>query len=340
MNERENLNQRRRLLLKVPMMMFAGASLSMVSKSAKADPIKIIVDAMSMAAKFVLDVAIEMVEGLLDNLLDSFMSQNGEKVGKIGDGLNTVQSEIYKRRIMLDSTPAPRGCDITDKREFAKLRRSSNSDFADREAEKSDLTVSNFVYGMVTGKDHDYARTFTKWARDRGILSTSSVGGNNERMTFNIGSLIKDGVRFAKDSDKQSYLETVDVFTGPSRTSKIRPIETSNSNTPFNKEINHFYDSRVASTAAATSIFLSDYQIADSRRYEYLYNEISNTYYSLDWREKTSQLPSSVPSAINLIQLKSTKIEILFEILLQLDKSILLRNVRNAKELNINETRR
>ncbi|MDI5833315.1 hypothetical protein OCF84_20680 (plasmid) [Shewanella xiamenensis] len=339
MDETTSINKGRRLLLKGPLLILTGATLSMVSNPAKADPIKIIVDAMSMAAKYVLDVAIEMVEGMLDNLLDSFMSQNGEKVGKIGDGLNTVQSEIFKRKIMLDTAPAPRLCDTSDKNELAKLRRNSNSDVYDRLNTNSDLSTRNFVIGMATGKDHDYGRTLTKWARERGILSTSSVGANSERMTFNIGSLIKDGVRFVNEQDKKSYLDTVDIMTGPSRTSKQRPLD-SNNDSPINIELNHYMDSRVAVTAAAASILLSEYHLVDSGKLELMKNEISNTYYSAGWRNETQQLPSSVPAAINLIQLKSTKIEILFEILLQLDKSILLRSVKVAKELNKNETRR
>lgn len=340
MNQKNELTEtsliKRRQLLKLPFLLLAGTSLSIITTKAHADPIKLIVDAMSTAAKYVLDVAIKIAEGVLDQLQDAFTSQDGEKVGKVGDALNTVQTEIFNQRKKLDSTPIPQSCNVENNIKRATLRRSSNKDVSYLLTEQSINkmpTATSFVYGMVTGKDHDYGRTFVNFARKYGA-SVGSIGSNSRTMSFNIGGLVKDGVKFATKVDKEEYMDSLDVLAGPSKTSEIRPLDLGENTTGLSKQIMHKQDSRIAVSAVASSVMLSEYRITDNQRYEPFLNEINATYYNKKWREDTSSLPSAIPASINLIYLTSTKIELYFELLLQLDKTILLKCAKLAKEMN------
>lgn len=323
----------RRLFLKSPLLLIFGTSASLVSTSAKADPIKLIVDAMAMAAKFVLDVAIDMVEGLLDNLLDSFMSQDGEKVGKIGDGLNTVSTEIFNGKVQRDTAPPPRNCNQIYKTKVAETRRANDKSLYEELSLTSSTTSNNSIVDALMGRDHDYGRTFVNWLREKGV-STSTVGANSNKMTFSISGLFKDGYRFATQEDKDDYIKTIEIMSGPTSVPELRPLDNGGSSVGLNRQIIHKQEARLAVQAIAIGNFYSDIRISDSSKYEALHNEIKETYHSQQWRNETTAIASPVPNAINLINLNSTKIELLFEMLLQLDKTILLKSAKIARGLN------
>lgn len=323
----------RRLFLKSPLLLILGTSASLVSTSAKADPIKLIVDAMAMAAKYVLDMAIDMVEGMIDDLLKSFMSQDGEKVGKIGDGINTVSTELFNGRVQRDTAPAPRNCNQNNKTKVAAIRRGNDQSLYDELSLTSTTTSNNSVVDALMGRDHDYGRTFVNWVREKGV-STSTVGANSNKMTFSLGGLFKDGYRFATQEDKEDYIKTVEIMTGPTSVPEVRPLDTGVAQVGLNRQLIHRQEARLAVQAIAVGNFYSDIRISDSAKYEALHSEIKETYHSQQWRRETSAIASPVPNAINLINLNSTKIELLFELLLQLDKTILLKSAKIARGLH------
>jgi hypothetical protein len=331
MNEEQDINRikSRRTFLKSSVLLVIGSSASVVSSKAQADPIKLVIDAMAMAAKYVLDMAIDMVEGMLDGILDGFMSKDGEKVAKIGDGLNHVDNDIFNRKIQLDTMPAPRNCELGNKDKVAFIRRSNDQTLHESLHNTTSKVANNSVANVVLGKDHDYGRTFLDYARERG-LSVDSAGANSNRVTFNIGGLMRDGVRFVREADKKEYLDTYEVMKGSNTVPETRPSEDVNVSS-LTKKLIHKQEARIAGIAIADSNFLSDYRLAESGKYEAFQNEIQRTYHSAEWRKETTNIASPVPNAINLINLTSTRLELLFELMLQLDKTILLKSAKVAR---------
>jgi hypothetical protein len=331
MNEAEDIKsiKSRRVFLKSSVLLVIGGSVSVVSTNAKADPIKLVIDAMSMAAKYVLDMAIDMVEGMLDGLLDGFMSNDGEKVAKVGDGLNQVKHDIFDRNIQLDTMPAPRNCELANKDKVASVRRRNDQVLHEALNSSASKVANNSVADVLLGRDHDYGRTFLNYARERG-LSVGSAGANSNKISFNIGGLIRDGVKFANEEDKKNYLDTYEVMKGSNTVPEVRPSEIGTVS-GLTRKLIHKQESRIAVTAIADGNFMSDYRLAESGKYEALRDEISATYHSIEWRKETTNIASPVPNAINLINLTSTRLEILFELMLQLDKTILLKSAKVAR---------
>ncbi|MCZ4337790.1 hypothetical protein [Shewanella colwelliana] len=316
------INNRRRLLLKAPMLFVVGAVLSTKSNNAHADPIKLIIDAMAYAAKFVLDVAIQMTKDMMQEVMNGAYSNDTKKVAAIGDGLNTFRIEMANAQIARDSAPGANGCTISEKLKAVHEQK--------RRVETDPTNTSTFVKDVVSGNNWLYGKDIREALRDGG-LSTQSIGSNSRAMRFSIPHIMRDFGKMRDQEDVKRHKEVMQVVNGEGGV--YREMPEADSLPDIRRRM--IYSQQLLHCATANHVFSEDLNASRSEVIGSLKGIVDETYYSETWRSQTAAVASEVPNLINLINQKATTLEMLLFYLGELERTQILKSCMIARALKV-----
>ena len=294
----------RRSFFKVPFALVAGTALATYSKPSNADPIQIIVQAMSEAAKWALDAAIQQIEEMMAEIWNTSFQTDTTKVAKVGDGVNATKIEIHNQRILRATMPAPRACDM----ELAiDTKRQSDTDFTDSVAK----TKSSFVGRILN--DFNFVNADSSGGL---MLSPNALFGDlsrkltkDEESTYRKTATNLVGI----DGNLQETLSTQDGMAGKLKRKK------------FTQKAN--------AKTIAMSVFEIDIANLNSGSYTYFYRQINETYYSANWRVDTASVADIVPSGINYFNQNTIKLDLLVNLLMLKEQTMVLTIIRTLQEL-------
>ena len=83
----------------------------------------------------------------------------------------------------------------------------------------------------------------------------------------------------------------------------------------------------------AMSVFEIDIANLNSGSYTYFYRQINETYYSANWRVDTASVADIVPSGINYFNQNTIKLDLLVNLLMLKEQTMVLTIIRTLQEL-------
>ncbi|MBO1897681.1 hypothetical protein HNW13_018240 [Shewanella sp. BF02_Schw] len=317
---KDKIDNSRRRFFKVPFALVAGTALATYSKPSNADPIQIIVQAMSEAAKWALDTAIQQIEDMMAELWNASFQTDTTKVAKVGDGVNATKVEIHNQKILRSTMPAPRACDM----ELAiDNKQQSETDFK----ASIDETKSSFI-GSILSDKRSYAAGIRDQLRlnDIEFINANSRGG----LILSPNTLFGDLTRKLTIEEESTYRKTATNLVGINGNLE----ETLSTHEGLAGKLKRKkYTEKANSKTIAMSVFEIDIANLNSGAYTYFYQQIDETYYSDKWRLDTASVADIVPSGINLFNQSTIKLDLLNNLLKLKEQTMVLTLIRTLQEL-------
>ncbi len=316
------INKRRRMMLKAPALLLVGAALSTKSNNAHADPIKLIIDAMAYAAKYVLDVAIQMVQDMMKDVMNGTFGNDTKKVSAVGDGLNTFRVELANAQIARDAAPPASGCEVSEKLRTINAQK--------RKIETDPTNTTPWVMDVVKGDNWLYGKDIRKMMREGGF-STQSVGSNSNAIRFSIPHIMNDFGKMRDQEDAKRHKEVMQVVNGESGV--YREMPTGESLPVIRRRM--MYSQQLLHSGVANQVFKEDLNTGRNEVLNSFKEILDETYFSEAWRTQTAAVASEVPNLVNLVNQKAATLEMLLFYLGELERTQVLKSCIIARAIKV-----
>jgi len=308
----ENItDHNRRKFFKVTLSLVAGTAIATYSKPSSADPIQLIVQAMSEAAKWALDAAIQQIETMMGDLWDMALQKDTAKVAKVGDGVNATKVAINNQKILRATMPSPGGCNVESniyRKEIAL------KDF-ESSMEKS---KANNIKGIL-GDRRSYAAGLRDQLREHGFNFTNATSRGG--LIFSPSRLFGDVTRALTVEEEEVYRQTSSNLVGIDGVLK----ETISTSEGVNGKLERKkFISKANAKTVAMSVFEIDISSINSGVYTQFYQQLEQTYFSATWRSETAFLADIVPAGINYFNQNTAKLDALNHLLKVKEQTLVL----------------